>query len=266
MDERIDMIFDKLKKINEFNFLRGEREVLEKELNNLFQISNVNLDDFNLNDYSVKRGDNKLNKLIFNSENKNLEVYYDGRYNIHYKDDDKDVTALFSLDKNYMPNDRGILYLKHSNNGDYLYYSYNSKKFRGESFVNDGMFDVMYSSVWHYDNEFKGFDNGKLFDGLTDLKEFVVPSNYSVSDLSKVIYYFDKNPQLFMDTLNYFPHNVNYISYDGEKVNKNGSIYKSMQDSLIYEMGDNDLDYIKNRGFAPYIREKNLSNSYRMGR
>lgn len=244
-------------------------DIVQKELKDMLNVVGANLDYFDLD--NVKYSEAPYDpEMVLSSDNKLLRIYRYGmnRYCIDYVDDKKEVKT-FSVIHNDKIFARVIGNVIHTEKGDYIYHLCSHRNYYGESFINDGRFDITYSAIQHTPgrSSVKYCSSEALKSGVDEyeLIEYVIPSNYSIDDLVKLMRMFETHPKEVSNFIKQSKQNdrvfkkINYISYDSRRDYwyKDGKMHlllkpnyltlsiESSNNSEIYEITKEDIEYFK---------------------
>ena len=244
-------------------------DIVQKELKDMLNVVGVNFDDFDLEKAQFSKPPYEPTMLL-EEDDKSLKIYQYGsnRLHIDYVDNNREYKT-FSVIHNDKIFARVIGDIVHTKNGDYIYHLHNCRNYFGESFINDGRFDVMYSAVQHTLGRahLKEYSSESLKSGTGDneLIEFVMPSNYTMEDLIKFIRMFESHPKEVSEFIKGFKiesnkcRKVNYLAYDSNRDYwyRDGKLHlllkpnsatlstDSSRNGEIYEMNDQDIEYFK---------------------
>lgn len=262
---KIEVICRMLKEYNE-DF---KSEMVLKELSDMLALIGVNFDDFDLEKAQFSKPPYEPTMLL-EEDDKSLKIYQYGsnRLHIDYVDNNREFKT-FSVIHNDKIFARVIGNVIHTEKGDYIYHLCSHRNYYGKSFINDGRFDITYSAIQHIPgrSSIKYYSSEALKSGVDEyeLIEYVIPSNYSIDDLVKLMRMFETHPKEVSNFIKQSKQNdrvfkkINYISYDSRRDYwyKDGKMHlllkpnyltlsiESSNNGEIYEITKEDIEYFK---------------------
>jgi len=264
--EKILIIINKIKSLISSIELDLSNEKVINELINQIKIIGLDLNDL-INWYScVVLKNNNIQTVAFIKDKKRLEIYWNEGYHIDYIDENKEIKSTFNLSKINDLSLRKVMVLVHCEK-DYLFNIENDFNFYGQAF-SDGL-GVMNTSIRCFDEKIDLNDAGFEHSNFNNI-DFVIPSNYSIDDLIKLIRIFEKNPSITMQHINEIMNNsdiaktINYVSYNASRDFKfsNGKYHIDLHTlpisqattngGKIYEVDEKDLEYFRKSKIIDY--------------
>jgi len=197
---------------------------------------------------------------------------------IEYECTERKITSMAKLINNELYS-YSIGDLEHTTSGDYLFYM----REKDNMYLDSVKGNTILMSIYHFADYQDSIDQFKLM-GVSDSNkvEFVSHNNYQVETFSKLISYFQQDPNMVMQmvknpniskTINYLSYNSDYsFTYNDGEYHLNLSKPHSLESATyrngeVYEVTDADVEYFKKieklnvPEFYGWAKSKRLKNS-----
>lgn len=197
---------------------------------------------------------------------------------IEYECIDRKITSMAKLINNELYS-YSIGDLEHTTSGDYLFYM----REKDNMYLDSVKGNTILMSIYHFADYQNSINQFKLM-GVSDSNkvEFVSHNNYQVETFSKLISYFQQDPNMVMQmvknpniskTINYLSYNSDYsFTYNDGEYHLNLSKPHSLESATyrngeVYEVTDVDVEYFKKiekfdfSEFYGWAKSKRLKNS-----
>lgn len=268
--QNIEIIINKIIRSMPSDGIKFNIENAKEELKNQLKIIGVDIEDLiEWNSFIIcKNNDYHTLKFVLKNGNRKIEIYFKDNYHVNYHDEFKEIKSEFCLDENDKLFSRNIVFLLHLDK-DYLLNIKNDYNFYGKTFNAGNQSSVMSVVI-------RCFDERVALNSYNDEKrsiyqniEFVLPSNYLIDDLIKLIRLYEKNAKIAIECIEECLNNKNisneirYISYNDLNFKPiDGKYYldiKTLPISIatkyggkVYEIDENDFLYFDNLSIIDY--------------